>query len=451
MQVFEFMIIDDRIYFSKIKDKMESVDGSKSIQKSSDDGSQFVCSPCAYEGAKKEAQYYCPQCPDYLCDSCKSVHQKISSTRSHKVVSGSLIPKKSENKTSEGIKQRVQCPCNGEKDVTIYCKDHIKVICVDCKTLKHRNCNSSTIDEASADSDTIDTTTTKERMKTLKAKLEKLQQRRNVDAENLTAKSAECRDIVDVLKRELMKKIEDLADKSLDDLTKCDREQRLTIEQHLHTCSTALNRMELDYKAFEEAVNAGINPLIFVHNLHLNKTLEHVDSILHDLDTEVKELVISFDFNETLRMTDIQSLGVVRSATVKDTHPEIADMKIKSVEKVDVKFPADQSNPGISGSLFMPNGELILCDSNNCSVKVLNSDFTQKEQLKLSSYLWDLCLVESDEVVISQPNAKSLLFMKVVPKLQTGSSITLDQACRGVAVKDGLIYAAFWQWMCLIG
>ena len=421
---------------------MASVDGSKFVQESSDDGCQLECSPCDYGGIKKEAKYYCPQCQDYLCDACKSVHQNISSTRSHKIVSGSLMPTKQENKTNEGIKQGVQCPCGG-KNITLYCKDHTKVMCVDCKTLKHRNCNCLTIEEASADSETTETNTTKERMKTLKAKLEKLQQRRNVDVENLTAKSAECRDIVEKFKRELMKKIEDLADKSLDDLTKCDREQRLTIEQHLHTCSTALHRMELDYKPFEEAMVTGINPLIFIHNVHLKKTLKKVDSILQDLGKEVKKPDISFEFNETLRMADIQSLGVVRSTTVKDARPVIADMKIKSVEKVNVKFSADHSNPDISGSLFMPNGELILCDSSNSSVKVLNSDFTKKEQIKLSSNPWDLCLIETGEVVISQPSAKSLLFMKVVPKLQLGSSITLDQSYYGVAVKDGLIYVSF--------
>ena len=421
---------------------MASVDGSKSVQESSDDGSQLECSPCDYGGVKKAAQYYCPQCQDYLCDACKSVHQNISSTRSHKIVSGNLMPTKQDNKTNEGIKHAVQCPCSG-KDITIYCKDHNDVICVDCKTLKHRNCNSSTIDEASADLGTADSNATKERMKALKSKLEKLQQRRSEDAEKLTAKSAECRDIVEGLKRELIKKIEEFADTAVNDITKCDREQRLTIEQHLHTCSTALNRMELDYKPFEEAMTAGINPLIFVHNLQLKKTLEQVDSILQDLGKEVKEPDISFDFNETLRMTDIQSLGVVRSTTVKDARPVIADMKIKSVEKVDVKFQGDQSKPYISGSLFMPNGELILCDNSNCSVKVLNSDFTKKEQLKLPSNPWDLCLIVTGEVVISQPGAKSLLFMKVVPKLQSGSSITLDQSCYGVAVRDGFIYVSF--------
>ena len=379
---------------------MASVDGSKSVYASSDDGSTFDCSPCNYEGVKKEAKFYCPQCQDYLCDSCKSVHQKISATRSHKVVSGSLMPKKPESKTTESTKRYIKCQCN-EKDITIYCHDHYEAICVDCKTLKHRNCNTVTIEEASADLDKTDTDATKERMKTLKDKLEKVQQKENEDAEMLTTQAAECRDNVEEFKRELIKKIEGLTKTALDDIEKCDREQRVNIDQHLNTCSTALNRMEIDYKPFEEAVAAGMKSLIFIHNFKLKKTLEQIDNILQDIDKEAKAPGISFEFDETLKMTNVQSLGVVRSTSTipkesspiiaetlkmtnvqslgvvrststipKESRPVIADMKIKSIEKVDLKFPADKTAPDITGSLFLPNGELILCDIDNSSVKV---------------------------------------------------------------------------------
>ena len=455
---------------------MASIDGSKSVFESSDDGSTFDCTPCNYEGVEKEAKFYCPQCQDYLCDSCKSAHQKMSASRNHKVVSGSAIPRKQENKSNEGIKGKVLCPCSG-KDIEIYCKDHNEVMCLDCKTLKHRNCTTSTVDEACGDLVTTDINETKERMNALKTKLEILRHSRNEDAENLTVQAAECRDKVEELKAELIQKIQELTNTALTDITNCDRELRQTIEQHISTCSIALNRMEIDYNPFEEAVTARIHSRIFIHNLQLKKTLGQIDNILQDIDKEAKAPGISFEFDETLNMTNVQSLGVVRSTstlpkefgpviaetlkmtnvqslgvvrststTAKETRPTIADMKIKSIEKVNVKFPADQNTPHITGSLFLPNGELILCDIDNSSVKVLNADFTQKEQLKLESRPRDLCLMENDEIVITQPWAKSLLFMKVVPKLQIGSSTSLDQTCHGVAVHNGLIYVSFSNW-----
>ena len=431
------------LFLQQFDSKMASLDGSKSVYASSDDGSTFECSPCNYEGVKKEAKFYCSQCQDFLCVSCKSAHQKISATRHHKVVSGSEMPKKQENKSNEG---EVQCPCSG-KGITIYCKDHNEVMCVDCKTLKHRNCTTSTVDEVCGDLGTADINETKERMNALKTKLETLRHSRNEDTENLTVQTAECRDKLEEFKRKLIQKIEELTNTALDDIASCDREQRQTIEQHINTCSTALNRMEIDYKPLEEAVTARIHPRIFIHNIKLKKTLEQIYNILQDLDKEAKAPGISFEFDETLHVTNVQSLGVVRSTSTipKESGPVIADMKIKSIEKVNVKFPADQDTPMITGSLFLPNGELVLCDYRNSSIKVLDADFTQKEQKKLSSQPFDLCIMETDEIVITQPNTKQLLFMKFVPKLQVGSSTSLDQKCYGVAVHHGLIYVLFYN------
>ena len=91
----------------------------------------------------------------------------------------------------------------------------------------------------------------------------------------------------------------------------------------------------------------------------------------------------------------------------------------------------------------MPNGELVLCDNTNKSVKVLSIDFTLKEQTKLASNPWDIDIIADDEVVISLPDSKSLMFLKVFPKLQSGSSIQQDQACRGVAVDGRSIFVSF--------
>ena len=432
---------------------MASVGGSKTIHESSDDGSGFDCSPCNYDGVKKEAKFYCPQCDDYLCDSCKVTHQKFSSTRKHQLASGTLLPRTHRDNDHLNESRTIQCTCSGN-DVAIYCKDHNEVMCVDCKTLKHRNCKNASIDEACDDLDTTGTDETKERMEALRGKLGELQKRRKGDLGNLTTKTADCRDKVEEFKRELTKKIEDLVSTTLDDIAKCDSDQRATIVQHLDACTTALKRMEIEYKPLKEVETAGIKPLIFIHDLKLKKTIEQVDYLLNDIGKDVKEPYIAFVLNETLR-TNINSLGVVRReahrktetkdlvtkqfANVKDMRPVIVDMKIKTVEKIDVKFPGDKSSPFISGSLFMPNDDLILSDWANSSLKTLgNTYFTQKEQLKLSSAPWDLCLVEADEIVITQPNTKSLLFMTVVPRLKRSSSISLDQKCQGVAVQDGL-------------
>lgn len=124
---------------------MASVDGRHSLQESSDEMFQFECSPCEYEGIKTEAKHFCPECGDYLCQSCKMTHQKLSVTRKHQVVSGSKMPKKGETPKEPQLPNIALCSCNSEY-VKIYCEDHNEVICVNCKILKHRSCNSVEIE-----------------------------------------------------------------------------------------------------------------------------------------------------------------------------------------------------------------------------------------------------------------------------------------------------------------
>ena len=123
--------------------------------------------------------------------------------------------------------------------------------------------------------------------------------------------------------------------------------------------------------------------------------------------------------------------------------PVIADMSVKLSRRVGFQDSSDSSDPLISGSVFMPNGELVLCDWNNESIKVFSIDFILKEQTKLASKPWDIDITTDDEVVISFPYSKSLMFLKVSPRLRLGSSIKLDQECRGVAVDDGSIFVSF--------
>ena len=92
----------------------------------------------------------------------------------------------------------------------------------------------------------------------------------------------------------------------------------------------------------------------------------------------------------------------------------------------------------------MPSGELVLCDYNNRVVKVLNPDFTLKEQVQVPSGPWYIDIMSNDEVIITLPYTASLSFLKMHPKLQTGSSIQLDQDCRGVAASSGSIYVSFY-------
>ena len=422
--------------------KMASVDESKSLQKSSDESSEFECGPCSYDGEKKDAIVYCLECEDYLCSSCKSTHRKLPVTRNHKVVSGSDMPRKSSSNTGRRSQNSfVKCSCNG-KDVTIYCEEHNEVICVDCQRLKHRTCQTMSIDAACKQVKLPSTEISLKTVQGLKEKVEKLKADRNSDNEKLEIQSSECRRKIKEFSQNLKQQIEKIEKATLNEVADYDTEQRQKIEQHIDTCSTAVTKLNLDSQLLNSTPSTESN-LLFIHNLQLTKTIKHVENALKDMESEAIKPNIDFKSDTTIIRADVKSLGTVKS-TGKITHrPVIADMSVKSSKEVNVKGPSDSYDPLISGSVFMPNGELVLCDYNNKSAKVFSIDFTSKDQTKLASNPWDIDIMADDEVVISLPHRKSLTFQKVFPKLQLGSSLKLDQACRGVAVDGGSIFVSF--------
>ena len=422
--------------------KMASVDGSKSLQKSSDESFEFECGPCSYDGEKKDAIVYCIECDDYLCSSCKSTHRKLPVTRNHKVVSGSAMPRKSSSNTGPRSQNSfVKCSCNG-KDATIYCEEHNEVICVDCQRLKHRTCQTMSIDAACKQVKLPSTERSLKTIQGLKEKVEKLKADRNSDNEELEIQSSECRQKVKEYSQNLKQQIEKLEKATLNEVAIYDTEQRQKIEENIDTCSTAVTKLNLDSQLLNSTPSTESN-LLFIHNLQLTKTIEHVENALKDMESEAFKPNIDFKSDTTIIRADTKSLGTVESTGKITPRPVIADMNVKSSRKVEVKNSSDGNDPLISGSVFMPNGELVLCDCINRSAKVLSTDFTSKDQTKLSSMPWDIDIMADDEVVISLPHSKSLIFLKVFPKLQLGSSIQLDQACRGVAVDDGSMFVSF--------
>lgn len=67
---------------------MASLDGSNSLQGASAEIFDFVCDSCQTENVVKEAEHFCHQCQQHLCNACEEVHRKLKATKSHDILSG---------------------------------------------------------------------------------------------------------------------------------------------------------------------------------------------------------------------------------------------------------------------------------------------------------------------------------------------------------------------------
>ena len=56
------------------------------------------CGLCLAEGDKKDAKYFCKNCEMHICDSCKDYHKKFQELRCHEILSGGMMLNKGSSK-----------------------------------------------------------------------------------------------------------------------------------------------------------------------------------------------------------------------------------------------------------------------------------------------------------------------------------------------------------------
>ncbi|KAL3890388.1 hypothetical protein ACJMK2_002671 [Sinanodonta woodiana] len=103
--------------------------------------------PCDICGPKGVACSRCLDCEDNLCQACCYVHEKLKTTRTHKVSDlGTLEPE-----MKGKIRQRIFCDQHVEEEIKLVCKDCKALICVLCKAIKHEIHATETVSDAASE------------------------------------------------------------------------------------------------------------------------------------------------------------------------------------------------------------------------------------------------------------------------------------------------------------
>ena len=123
-----------------------------------------------------------------------------------------------------------------------------------------------------------------------------------------------------------------------------------------------------------------------------------------------------------------------------ETKTVLLGRKVQSRSRVNVKAGDDEDTPTITGCTVMTNGDVVLCDFKNKKIKLLNSSGVLTGILKLSSWPYDVSVLDPSSVIVTLPAKKQLQVVQVYPQLKPGRVIQLDKTCWGVAVGKGELY-----------
>ena len=114
--------------------------------------------------------------------------------------------------------------------------------------------------------------------------------------------------------------------------------------------------------------------------------------------------------------------------------------RIRSISKVNIRIPDDSEVPCIWGCCVMPEGQAVLCDTNNDQIKLLDSSYKLIGNLKLPARPFDISVLNDTEVIITLPHKRQLLIVAVTSQLRIIRTIQLDKECCCVDVSRGEIY-----------
>ena len=289
---------------------MASVDGSRSVQISSDQACSNECDPCKYTDIHKEATHYCNDCQEYLCGTCTDSHKGLKLLRNHTLIAVSDLSK--QPLSSPDVSCTVLCGCDQNARITDYCESHNAVICHTCKTIKHRKCKTGSINASSASEETLGAVT--ENANKIQEEIAESIKIRNKDLDSLTIMKESCTNDVESFAEQLKEFVESLKQDALKDVNDCEREQRREIEHQIASLSTTKEMLKKDQNVLQVAIKTGNKSDIFAADIKISKRLEDYRTLLHDISVETKSTEMEFEKNEQLVDIEvaISTLGTLK-------------------------------------------------------------------------------------------------------------------------------------------
>ena len=427
----------------------------------------YECDSCRSEGKHIHARGFCIQCKKSMCSDCQQIHQSADMTWQHVFVHGSEMtaslagsfPKKSSD----------HCHKHRYRVLEFYCKRHSDILCSECRDINHGDCwDIIHLDMAAKGmkGEKEFPQTIQETRKLLRhfEKLDHLtgdhikylKDQRFACLQSLQNFRKEIDTILSMLERTLRADMEKRFDKEINELI-----ETKTV------CEKKVDELRDETKTLDAAKSAE-DIQSFISMVKAKKKLGEWESVFTQLEKEYKETKLIFEPNykllDSLKDTENVGLGSLkvnlswpRSARIADAQSQELKRTFSQTSKAVTGFakvgehyigsPNDvKSSCAVTGSTFLADGKLLLCDGRNQKLKLLDHNFQFKSTFTLPSSPCDVTMLTNRDAVVTLPDSKELHYVILDPGFVFRRSrvVHTATACHGVcAHKDGLLVTCY--------
>ena len=350
----------------------------------------------------------------------------------------------------------ILCDCNKKRAVEVYCEEHAAVICPSCKTIKHRNCKTCPI------KDKVDNHTQKQlkdlmvKVKSLKAEIENCIQNGEANRKSIVKFKEECKKEISVFRREIDKIFNKMEEAIIERLDKTADSNIQAIEKRIVDMTVSLQTLNTDLDILDNANKTNRHEIMFSANVNISRSISEYDDLIQDIRKGMQMPQLEFQKNK--KLTDLlksdDGFGRIEPSETGSSQQDpvvilkplkLKSAKVKSTKEVNIKLPNDDECPWIMGCTFLSNGQILLCDFSNKKMKLLDSEMSVKNSLKLLDSPWNVAAVGENDAIITfgSENINDLRYIHTHPELKLGEKITLPGKCRGLQVVNDEIYTTW--------
>ncbi|KAL4216438.1 hypothetical protein ACF0H5_024163 [Mactra antiquata] len=413
----------------------------RSIDKSSEETFDFICTTCDGNGKIVEAVRYCIECSGYCCQSCTDIHKTFPTLKDHNLLDGSQGNQASNQPTSLPEFPTERCYLHKGQVVDMYCEKHDEVCCCTCIATLHKSCPEKSVmsipDMINALFKLRDCKQIQSRVRDMMISMETLGKSKDDKLEAL--KDVKNKEIEKALKfqKALESIIRNAGEATRNEIESKYKELEKEILQEKQDADG--NKASLKESDDKLKKSEGNRAQRFVCTKIAEQKMNEADRQISKQKVRSNDdRQLAFTPNQSLLnyLNGLQHIGMIGVNTKKKT-----DLyKIKGSKDINMKVKGDSETCHSLGCCLTFDNQLVVTDYSNNKLKLIDTN-TMKvtNYCRLDSQPVCVCCINDHEVVVSCKDNK-IQFVSYGNKMTPTRQIKTSHYCYGITTKDDKLY-----------
>lgn len=412
------------------------------------------CEPCqGKEEPLKAASHWCIYCQEGLCAFCIDQHKSMKLLKDHEIVDiFSLKPEHIYDEDSTGT-----CSFHSEKELDLFCVNHACLVCVTCVALDHRKCENvksvedvemakdlgidldnllGGVDECIQYADSVIQFKDENRRKLIKEK--------GQVTEKVAAKVKYSKIVLDTLESQALQQIEKVHQAEIN-----------LLDEQIARYRKMMSAMTSRKEKLESRIRRNIKGHILFHAPAADELKRYTETEFVSDQSANKErsynYTLSSDFEENVLAE--KAIGRLTSHENKikladpPKHKSLSNSTVEKLSQFNGSISSDQKVCNFTGAVYMDNGNIVLADNENGSLKLFDQEGKFKHSLSCGDAKydapWDMTGIDGDHIAVTFPLRKKVRIYRVRDSIAPVRYFETYGACRGIAFHNGGFIVTF--------